>query len=54
MGSGFDQLISFISDVGGKVAALVQTIAGNRIGAFFLGVFVVLTLFRMTVARIKR
>jgi len=54
MDSSFDQLISFVSDVGAQVADVVRVIAGNRIGAFFLGVFVVLTLFRMVVSRVKR
>jgi hypothetical protein len=50
----FDSVLTFISDVGGEVADVVRVVAANRIGAFFLGVFVVLTLFRMVVARIKR
>ena len=50
----FDSVMSFVSDVGGEVADVVRVVAANRIGAFFLGVFVVLTLFRMVVARSKR
>jgi hypothetical protein len=50
----FDSILTFISNVGGEVADVVRVIAGNRIGAFFFGLFVVAMLFRMVIARIKR
>jgi hypothetical protein len=53
-GATFDQLMSFIGDVGGEVADVVQVIAANRIGAFFLGLFVIATLFRLVLTRIRR
>ena len=50
----FDSLMTFIGNVGQEVADVVRVIASNRIGAFFFGLFVVLTLFRMVFTRIKR
>jgi hypothetical protein len=53
-GATFDQLMSFIGNVGGEVADVVQVISSNRIGAFFLGLFVIVSLFRLVLSRIKR
>jgi hypothetical protein len=50
----FDSLMTFIGNVGQEVADVVRVIAANRIGAFFFGLFVVFSLFRLVLGRIKR
>jgi len=53
-GATLDQLMSFIGNVGGEVDDVVHVISSNRIGAFFLGLFVIASLFRLVLTRIKR